>query len=194
MKSVFMQLTTLLCLASAGLAGGCLGDAEPPPEAVLEGDWATTLPADREAILSFDATGALVRIDVRGADGTTAGRDIRRATTTLAGDDVTVQVPLGGTASATFTGKLSADRKTMVGELSQQIDVDVPEELRLPAGALTLVRTADCNANDEYDHRDIATGVSRDCNGNGTPDECDIADGTVADSNENGVPDSCETE
>jgi hypothetical protein len=179
-----------LCLGLAGLLlGGCpLSPFDPPPAAVLAGDWFTELDQAGEAIFTFDDQGRLTRI------AATAGSvdfDPAESITTLDGDQVTIRVPVGSSETSTFTGTLSADQNTLEGTLSRQIAVDGLLTLTIPEGELTLTRTSDCDNSGEYDHREIADGTSADCNENGVPDDCDIADGTSLDDDEDGVPDEC---
>jgi hypothetical protein len=196
MRTQSLRRATVLSLGLASLLlGGCpLFPSEPPPAAVLEGDWFAELDDGGEVVFTFDDQGDLTRIRAMTATGATVDFNASQSTTMLTGDQVTIRVPLGDRGTSTFEGTLSADQNTMEGALSQEIVAEGVLTVTIPGGDLTLTRTSDCDNDGEYDHREIAAGASADCNGNGVPDECDIADGTSQDANGNAVPDECEVD
>ena len=82
----------------------------------------------------------------RAEDGATATLDTTGSTTTLAGSEVTIDIP-GDVMSRVFTGTLSADENTMTGSVTEQINLG-DLDIMLPGGDLTWTRVVDAPACD----------------------------------------------
>ena len=137
------QVMGLCVIATLGFVVGCPLVPAPDPEGVLEGTWSITPtdPGDFEGFTyeaRFDSSGVLVEITGTRPDGATASLDIENATTTVDGNDVTISIPrLTGTS--VFSGTLSGDQNTIVGSITDEIDLG-NLEVSLPGGDLTLER------------------------------------------------------
>ena len=137
------KVLNLCVVASLGFVVGCPFVLAPGPEAVLEGTWTITPadPGDFEGFTyeaRFNSSGDLVEINGTRPDGATASLVIENATTTLDGNDVTISIPrLTGTS--VYSGTLSGDQNTIVGSITDEIDLG-NLEVSLPAGELTLER------------------------------------------------------
>jgi hypothetical protein len=130
----------LAACAPALMILGCPGMA--PPEAVLEGDWATEDAQGATIYARFDANGQLLGFIVATAQGN-ALVEVDNSTTVVEGDDVTITVPTP-TGDATFTGTLSADENTMDGQLTRQVVVTEDITVTVPAGPVTFERVVQC--------------------------------------------------
>jgi hypothetical protein len=94
MRTHNLRHAAILCLGLTSLLlGGCqLFPSDPPPAAILAGDWFTELDDGGEAVFTFDDQGVLTRIAAETAAGSTVEFSVSRATTTLTGDQVTIRV------------------------------------------------------------------------------------------------------
>ncbi len=124
-------------------AVGCPLVPAPGPEAVLEGTWTVTPadPGEFEGFMyeaRFDSNGNLVEISGTRPDGATASLVVENATTTVDGNDVTVSIARL-TGATVFSGTLSGDQNTIVGSITDEIDLG-NLEVSLPGGDLTLER------------------------------------------------------
>ena len=137
------ELLSLCAVASFGLVLGC--PFTPHPEAVLEGTWTVTPadPGDFDGFTyeaRFDANGNLVELTGASPDGGSANLAIDDATTDVNGDAVTVTIPRL-TGASVFEGTLNAAQDTIVGSITQEIDLG-DLDIILPSGELTLERVA----------------------------------------------------
>ena len=129
-------------VASLGFVVGC--PVVPGPEAILEGTWSVTPadPGEFEAFTyeaRFNSSGDLVEINgTRPEDGATVSLDIDNATTSVDGSAVSISIPRP-TGTRVFDGTLSDDQNTIVGSITEEIDLG-NLEITLPGGDLTLER------------------------------------------------------
>lgn len=131
--------------SSLGLVwlAGCAGlQPAPPEEARLAGDWTTTDENGDPAAVRFDDQGQLQGIVTRNDSGDVIVIVINQSTTTVDGNDVTIEIstPAG---SAVFTGVLSADDNTLTGSLTQSIEVSDEITVVIPEGERVLSRVTD---------------------------------------------------
>jgi len=127
------------------LIAGCrtTPPAEENPAAILEGLWSVTPedPGEIEGVeytATFDGDGQLLELRGIGPDGGVAILDTTDSTTELDGDQVTISVPVA-LGTRIFEGTLSEDENTIVGSITEEIDLG-DLELVLPGGNLTFER------------------------------------------------------
>ena len=140
-----MRLMMCLCLGTCALIAGCptTPPAEENPAAILEGVWSVTPedPGEIEGVeytATFDGDGQLLELRGIGPDGGVAILDTTDSTTELDSDQVTISVPVA-LGTRIFEGTLSEDENTIVGSVTEEIDLG-DLELVLPGGNLTFER------------------------------------------------------
>ncbi len=140
-----MRVMTCLCIGTCALIAGCptAPPAEENPAAILEGLWSVTPedPGEIEGVeytATFDGDGQLLELRGIGPDGGVAVLDTTDSTTELDGDQVTISVPVA-LGTRIFEGTLSEDENTIVGSITEEIDLG-DLELVLPGGNLTFER------------------------------------------------------
>ena len=138
-----MRMISLGLFGACALIAGCPGSMPDNPAAVLEGDWTITSddPGDAGDVMftaTWNSDGLLVQIMGVRDDGATATLDTSDSVTVLDGSDVTITVP-DLTGARVFEGTLSADQNTMVGSVTDEINLG-DLEITLPGGNLTLER------------------------------------------------------
>ncbi len=140
-----MRVMTCLCIGTCALIAGCrtTPPAEANPAAILEGLWSVTPedPGEIEGVeytATFDGDGQLLELRGIGPDGGVAILDTTDSTTELDGDQVTISVPVA-LGTRIFEGTLSEDENTIVGSITEEIDLG-DLELVLPGGNLTFER------------------------------------------------------
>ena len=157
------------------LLGGC--PVVPPASSVLEGVWMATTEEDVDVEITFDENGVVVTVVATNDQDVTAELTVTGATTTIEGDNVTLQIPAGD-VTVTFQGTLSDDQNTLQGTLSRDIEVGDALVVTIPGGALALERVVDSD-------------------GDGIPDSTDNCPTTVnpdqADTDADGIGDACDS-
>ena len=128
----------LLLVGTVILAGGCWEPA-PGPEAVLGGDWETTLPDGTVATFTFDESGTLVTITGERSGGASAVLTVLVSTSAVDGNDVTVKLGFPS-ATVTYDAVLSDDQNTLDGTVTSQFDFGGTLLVTIPRGDLTLTR------------------------------------------------------
>lgn len=129
---------------------------EPPPEAVLEGVWQTTVNGNVDVDFTFDADGRLTRVAADAGDQGTATVDVTDATSVVDGNNVTITFEVNS-SSVTFEGILAADENSMTGMVSRSFNIgDI--DVTVPQDDVTLTRdTGNGGGGDEGDA--VAGGV-----------------------------------
>lgn len=139
---VLWSAGVLLSLSAVGISGCEVVQPEPPEEARLAGDWSTTDENGEPAGVRFDDEGQLQGIVTRDDSGDVIVLVINDSTTTVEGDDVTVEVSTAA-GDAVFTGVLSADDNTLTGSLTLAIEVSDEITVVIPEGERVLTRVSD---------------------------------------------------
>lgn len=148
-----MRRTGFILVGMCVLIAGCpFLPSEPPPEAVLEGDWTTTSEEGTIAVVRFNDNGVVVNIFAATEEGVTVSVNVTGASTTLDGSDVTVRIPTA-TGEAVFEGTLTEDQNTMTGSLDRVITIGDDVVITVPQGDVTLVRveTVECVSDADCD-------------------------------------------
>ncbi len=131
--SFFFFVSLMIPVVSCGLLPG-----DPPPEAVLEGDWLGMGPEGTTAVVTFDDQGVVVKIVGSTQDGMTATLTVENSTTTLDGNMLTFTFPTPA-GQGEFEGTLSDDQNTISGSLTREIDFE-DGTITIPEGDITLNR------------------------------------------------------
>ncbi|MBK9121372.1 MAG: hypothetical protein IPM18_17475 [Phycisphaerales bacterium] len=128
-------------LAVLAVVGGCPAPSEPPPEAVLAGEWRLSTVEETgisATYLQFNSAGRLTSVRYEFGATTVEGQ-LRVASTRVDGQSVRIGVGLFGGGSLNFEGTLSADENTITGQASYIYRI-LGLTITVDNGAATLTR------------------------------------------------------
>ncbi len=119
-SSCRVLVIALVIAAGAGaMLPACVGLQLPGTQSVLLGRWKLEQASDdqlSETFWTFDALGRLVEIEIVTED-VTIEQTIRSSTTTIEGDEVTIQTGTAGN-NWSFTGTLNEEENVITGKLT----------------------------------------------------------------------------
>lgn len=137
-------LTLLAMIGLLALSSGCpTTGSNPPPEAVLAGEWNAADENGKPYLFRFNSEGILVHATTTLPDGSQQSMNIIGSSSTVEGNSVTVWVPHPEEWSI-FTGTFSENQNRIDGELV--IDTEITQIVNenvvftIPRGSFVLVR------------------------------------------------------